>query len=99
MQTTLLFPVTITNRLTVASTYFYFTKDRTQSTVYEDEAVDYTKMKKQELLDILTAMQKEDEPTYPYNALSHVESDRLAGLSEYQSVAVRVEYVKCAACG
>lgn len=41
----------------------YFTKDRTQSTVYEDEAVDYTKMKKQELLDILTAMQKEDEPT------------------------------------
>ncbi len=41
----------------------YFTKDRTQSTVYEDEAVDYTKMKKQELLDILTAMRKEDEPT------------------------------------
>lgn len=41
----------------------YFTKDRTQSTVYEDEAVDYTKMKKQELLDILTNMQRADGNT------------------------------------
>lgn len=39
----------------------YFVKDRTQSTVYEAEKADYSKMKKQELVDILTAMQSDDE--------------------------------------
>ena len=41
----------------------YFTKDRSQATVYEDEAVDYTKLKKQELLDILMKLQSTEEPT------------------------------------
>lgn len=41
----------------------FFTKDRSQSTVYEEEKTDYTKMKKQELLEILLALQSEDEPS------------------------------------
>lgn len=41
----------------------YFTKDRSNSTVYEEEAVDYSKMKKQELVTILQQMLSDEEPT------------------------------------
>lgn len=41
----------------------YFIKDRAQSTVYEDEAVDYTKLKKDELVKILQDMQSDETPT------------------------------------
>ena len=41
----------------------YFTKDRTQSTVFEDAAVNFSKLKKQELVDLLTKLHSTDEPT------------------------------------
>ena len=41
----------------------YFVKDRTQATVVEEEAVDYAKLKKQELIELLEKQRSGDEPT------------------------------------
>ena len=38
-------------------------KDRTQSTVFEDAAVNFSKLKKQEMVDLLTKLHSTDEPT------------------------------------